>query len=936
MYLNIAGLRCHIDELKLMIEQTAPKIVILTETHITADHDVDEFEIPKYRFTVCLSRSAHTGGVAIYVDESLNCRTVSDNTFGDNWFLAVEVRGSSLTGIYGGVYHSPNCSHVAFVKSFEEWLVNVFVEEKKNVIAGDFNIRWNEAGCSRELKNVVDALGLKQHVSEPTRIGQSSSTIIDLVFSNVEECEARIVEELKISDHETICIEIGDMTEVNIPERGKQIITWKRYTKERLQDILRANNADMRTGVSVDDAAKQLSVSLVSAVEQLVDIVNWNPGRVNNNWYGTNLRMMKCERDMAYRTWKRTRNIDDLREYRLWRNSYVRELKATKNRSVQREVEDCNGDSKKVWKCLKSLIKPGGNASTEVIFDVKRSDDETAKLLNTFFVKSVEDIHNTISPPVTTIAEENVELESRFEQYQLITMTKLKETITSLKNCAGVYNITKRVMVDAFDIIGNQLLRIVNDSLRYGVFPEAWKKTVVIPIPKIPKSTKPEDHRPINILPLYEKVLETIVKEQLMSYVECTGTLIEEQSGFRKHHSCESALNLLLLKWKQYIEQGKIILAVFVDLKRAFETIDRQKLEGVLKRYGIHGTVLKWFHSYLENRVQVTKYNGCMSPESPIDLGVPQGSVLGPLLFILYINDVKRVLRRAEVNLFADDTVLFIVANSFDEAFSEMNSELHSFSEWLKWKKLKLNVAKTKCMVVTNRLQDNLTRTVQIEGEQIQRVATMKYLGVILDEKLNFNEHIDYTIRKAARKFGVLCRINRFLTADAKILIYKSIIAPHFDYCASILFLASDQQMKRMQILQNKVMRLILCCDRLTPRVFMLDCLQWMSVRQRVVFNTLVFVYRVTRGMAPQYLRNTVVYGRDVHRYETRQTGDLRVMNFRKACTQNSLFFKGYKLYNELPETAKQARTLTEFKRLCKIFVAERVWIETNGWNTRK
>lgn len=926
MYLNIAGLGSHFDELKLMIEQTEPKVVILTETHLTQDHDFDQFEIPKYKLNVCLSRSSHTGGVVIYVDERLDYKMISNTTVGDNWFLAVEVKSSCFAGIYGGVYHSPNSSHAGFIECFERWLVDVFIDEKTNVIAGDFNIKWNESGYARELKNVVEALGMKQHVSEPTRIAQHSSNIIDLVFSNLQDCEARIVEELKISDHETICIQVGNRQEVTLPERNKQIVSWKRYSRDRLQSILRADGALARTNISVDEASEQLSISLVSAVNELTETRDVRPTRTNS-WYGAELRAMKADRDRAYRTWKRTRGSHELRMYRLLRNAYVRELKASKNKSVQREIEACHGDSKKMWKCLKSLLKPGGEGKTEVIFDVKRSDLETAEMLNTFFVRSVEDIHKSIPSPPSALIQEDGESENRLNEFQPISMSKLKEIVASLKDCAGVDNITKRVMVDALDVIADQLLQIVNDSLQHGAFPEAWKKTMVIPLPKIAKSTKPEDHRPINILPLYEKVLETIVKEQLMSYVERTGTLLEEQSGFRKHHSCESALNLLLLKWKQYMEQGKVVLAVFVDLKRAFETIDRGKLKGVLKRIGISGNVLKWFHSYLENRVQVTKYNACVSSATAVDLGVPQGSVLGPLLFILYINDVKKTLRRAEINLFADDTVIFVVANSLQECYDVMNDELKMYSDWLKWKKLKLNVTKTKYMVVTRRLNTDVNGSIEIDGEEVQRVETMKYLGVMLDEKLNFNEHINYTIRKAARKFGVLCRIHRYLTTEAKIVIYKSIIAPHFDYCASILFLASKQQMRRMQILQNKVMRLILRCDRLTPRVFMLDCLQWMSVRQRVEYNTLVFVYRVTQGMAPQYLRSTVVYGRDVHRYETRQAGDLRLLNFRKNCTQNSLFYKGYGLFNQLPEAAKQASNLREFKNLCKVFVAQRALV---------
>lgn len=227
-------------------------------------------------------------------------------------------------------------------------------------------------------------------------------------------------------------------------------------------------------------------------------------------------------------------------------------------------------------------------------------------------------------------------------------------------------------------------------------------------------------------------------------------------------------------------------------------------------------------------------------------------------------------------------------------------------------------------MVITTRSQINCAGEVRIDGEIVERVKSMKYLGVILDEKLNFCDHINYSIRKAAQKFGILCRVSRYLPMDSKVTLYKSIIAPHFDYCASILFLASKTQLKRMQILQNKVLRLILKCNRLTPRAAMLNCLQWMSIRQRIEFNTLVFIFRVVKGMAPQYLTCTVRYGTDVHRYETRHAGDLILLNCRKTCTQNSLFYKGYSLFNQLPEDAKRTNNLRDFKSLCSIFVKQR------------
>lgn len=191
MYLNVAGMKSHFDELKLIIEQTEPKIVILTETHLTAKHDLDEFEIQKYSCSFCLSRSNHTGGVAVYLDDRLEFETVSNTVIGDNWFLAVDVKSSPLNGIYGGIYHSPSASNIEFIDSFEGWLRNVFVDDRTNVFVGDFNIRWNEPGYSRELRNVTEAMGMRQIVSEPTRVASTSSTMIDLVFTNMENGEPK-------------------------------------------------------------------------------------------------------------------------------------------------------------------------------------------------------------------------------------------------------------------------------------------------------------------------------------------------------------------------------------------------------------------------------------------------------------------------------------------------------------------------------------------------------------------------------------------------------------------------------------------------------------------------------------------------------------------------------------------------------------------------
>ncbi|XP_038106932.1 uncharacterized protein LOC119766448 [Culex quinquefasciatus] len=421
---------------------------------------------------------------------------------GENWFLAVDVKSSALNGIYGGIYHSPSSSDTEFIDSYEEWLRSVFADERRNVFVGDFNIRWNEPGCSRELKNVADAMGMRQIVLEPTRVGPTSSNIIDLVFTNMENAEARVVEELKVSDHETISIAIGNDT-INLPEREESYVSWKRYSKDKLQEILRRNRSNnSRIDETIGEASRNFSTNLVSAVESLVD-VRCCRRTETSDWYTDHLRAMKNERDNAYRQYRCTKSVPALERYKLLRNAYVRGLKQAKNQSVEEEIRSCHGDSKKLWRCLKSLIQPGGKQHAEIVFGTGCSDAETARRLNNFFVDSVEEIHAKIPPPSVVPVAVQEEPEESLYEFQQVTMAKLKDTVRSLKDCAGVDNVTKRVMLDALDVVGGELLDIV------------------------PKSTRPEDHRPINMLPLYEKVIETIVKEQLTAFVDRVGLDVE-------------------------------------------------------------------------------------------------------------------------------------------------------------------------------------------------------------------------------------------------------------------------------------------------------------------------------------------------------------------------------------------------------------------------
>lgn len=414
-------------------------------------------------------------------------------------------------------------------------------------------------------------------------------------------------------------------------------------------------------------------------------------------------------------------------------------------------------------------------------------------------------------------------------EFRAITILELKNICKSLKNKPDYNNVSTKILLDNWNITGNILLEIINNSLETGLFPESWKHSMIIPIKKVAKTNKCEEYRPINTLKTCEKIIEKVVKEQLEYYIEQNRILSEYQSGFRKKHSCESAVNNVINRWK-YTDKNKKIMPLFLDFKRAFETIDRNILLEKLAKYGIQGKELNWFKSYLTDRKQKTKVNNVTSRTIDNKYGVPQGSILGALLFILYINDLPNILKNSEIIMYADDTLIFTEADTEQTCRENLEQDMLNINNWLKMNKLKLNESKTKLMEINM----NNSEDFKINDEIIEKVDNIKYLGFIIDKDLKLKNHIDYICRKIGKKIGFFKRIRNKVSTLTAITIYNTIIKPHFEYGSTILYTCCNkQQISRLQKLQNKSMRAILKCNRYTPTISMLDALKWLKYRTK-------------------------------------------------------------------------------------------------------
>ena len=382
-----------------------------------------------------------------------------------------------------------------------------------------------------------------------------------------------------------------------------------------------------------------------------------------------------------------------------------------------------------------------------------------------------------------------------------------------VKKATGLDRIPACLLKDSAAVITQSITLLVNLSLSTGIVPDEWKQARVVPLHKSGGREVMDNYRPISILPVISKIAEKAVNVQLQQYLTQHGLLNSFQSGFRRYHSTQTAVTYFCDTIRRSTDAGKLTGALFIDLKKAFDTVPHDDLICKLKRFGMEENSLAWLTSYLTNRSQAVCVEDELSSPMPVFSGVPQGSILGPVLFILYINDLPSCIQFSNIMMYADDTVIYLSSTTTLDIELKLNLDLVNLSQWLHHNKLVLNMKKTEFMTFGTRqrlAKQKCDETdISLNGQSIKHTDTFKYLGVVLDDTLSFNDHVDYVRTKVSKILGMFSRIRPSLTLEAANRLYKAMVLPVLDYCDAVWHECGQGNSDKMERLQRRAARII-------------------------------------------------------------------------------------------------------------------------------
>ena len=753
--------------------------------------------------------------------------------------------------------------------------------------------------------------GYLPYITLPTRITDFSATCIDHIFirdtSKYRERHTEIFSGIlycDITDHLPCFV---TLTCSNLGEDERPIV--RLYGEKNTLKF-----KDLMTNESWDDLYTEDTdwynnfIDLVyNTFQQSFPLVKLSRKRAKDKpWITKGLKISTKEKHRLYRLSLRNCDPRVKMKYKSYKNLLRTCIRKSESFYYQELFENTKSSAYNLWKQLGPIInnkkKKRGNLINKIIKDgVTFSDAKgIANALNSYFCEIGQELQSKF--PNTDQSFTNYLPTNTTENFflQPITAHEIKLEILKLnpKKSPGDDNIGARLLQLCSDVFSENLAKIYNNSITKGEYPKQLKIAKVIALFKKGEKYYPKNYRPISLLSIFNKILEKLLCKQLVSFIERNKILYNYQFGFRKLYSTTMALIEFSDNIHRLLDEGNYVIGIFIDFTKAFDTVDHEILLHKLYRYGIRGHANNFFRSYLTNRTQYTYVNGEKSDISRITCGVPQGSVLGPLFFVLYINDLYRSVDNVITRLFADDTSLVMYDNDFNRLVNHVSLTFQKLSRWCIENKLTISMEKTNFVSfhTPNKPLVGNVREIATENMVINRVDAVKYLGITIDEKLTWNAHVEYVCNSLIKFFGIFKQLRHKVTTNIVRQLYHAFIYSKIKYGLEVYGNTSSRNISKLQVMQNKLLKYVMRFDIRTGTNLLHTTLDIMKVEDIHKNNVLTFVNMCLMGKCPEIFNQ--YYRVKTTPYETRQEGSLDMPSHRIEYGARSVKVVGVKLWN--------------------------------------
>jgi hypothetical protein len=942
-----------------MMKDKHVDICCVTETWFKAKENARFAEIHDFGFDVISApRRGHGGGVAFVYNPNI-VKPVRNNTKNFKSFEVVECIIKSCDGlirlcvVYRSTqtkskekYEDTKVTH--FFEEFDQYLETLIGKAGTPFICGDFNFHIEDKTNSyaKRFIAIYESKGFTQHVTAPTH---KSGGTLDLVLSSKAVTDNIPVQNITVdsisgtsSDHYLVRFQLPVMldsnnkTQQNFEE--KEIRELSKINIDEFRGDLFCSDLNFSEFEGVDQAVQLFQQVVEDVLDKHAPLVTKKFNTKRSPWWDSKCQEAKSEMRKAQRKVKKFPNDaeakDNFKEKCIDKAIIVNR---SRNRYYDEKLSAVKGDSRGTYKLINHLLDKeyGTNKLPNGV-----SDKETAENLQNFFNQKVKNIYSGIEKELkNTTSTFNSDMgpnsdtmcqDFELSKFHEIEIDELENIIRELPNKSSDLDVIpmwlfKNCLPELISIVHY----IVNESLKTGQFPSQLKFATVKPGLKKPNLDVDElnNYRPISNLTYLSKLLEKVVHKQLVNYATENKLFANFQSGYRKFHSCETAVTKIHNDILVMSDKQENVVLLLLDLSAAFDTINHDILLSKLKRtYGVKGEVLEWLKSYLSNRKFKVVVKNCSSSGCTLEIGVPQGSILGPLLFILYTRDLESIVTKYgfTIHFYADDTQVYFSFNvhSSNPDLSRIKECFGEIKKWMTSNYLKLNDGKTEFIDIGYYVSP--IKSLDLGEVSAEPVDKAKNLGFIFDHQMNLNNHIDSVSQICYLNLRNLKRIAARLSYDLKVQLVHSNILSHIDYCNSVFGGLTEKNLFKLQKMQNNAVRFIFGLYGKQRRVSikpLLKKLHFLPVKYRIMFKVSMLVFKCLNNFAPEYLANLITL-REVNKRSSRLDDDYCLLKTPKASkftrTEAAFTYYAPTIWNELPYSIRSLTDTELFKKTLK------------------